>query len=619
MYLKRKSALLFVMIFLSKIIFAQENNTIDSLYKIILEPEAQCRVPCPSDTLIMGAYIKIGDILYMNNPDSALNIFAAAEDLAVKLMKSNPSKSIKNTALWHLSDALYYIGFINKKKGDLLKALDYYKKSLEIDKKLSNRIGESATYHNMGALYESQMDISNAIKSYNKSLKIKEELDDQLGIGYSLNAFGKLYTNQGDNNKALQFFQKSLLIFEKFDKKVEMALVINNIGSVYEIVGPRIKALEFYEKSLKISQEVMNKGGEALCLNNIGAYYSSIGKQNQAIDYYENSLKISQEIGDVKSIALTLFNISEIKLERGQSIRQEANKIYGVGKELGVPLVIEKGAFLMKVLKQNEGDFKKAFYYYQEEVLMRDSILDGENYKLVQKQQARYEYKQQAAIDSVSHFDEIVLKDQVLLKEREQNKLKTIIYWIASIFFAVLSFLIIYFQKIKIKRNYRLNEQQGVIHRISLKNKELENNALIAELDYKSKEVVNFALHIIEKNKFLENLRKEIIDFDEIADKKKLKKLIDENLFIEKDREEFKANIESINESFFLKLNDKFPKLTKNDKRLCSLLRLKLTSKEIATIQNISPSSVDITRHRLRKKLNITADVNLSDFLNKIL
>ena len=74
-----------------------------------------------------------------------------------------------------------------------------------------------------------------------------------------------------------------------------------------------------------------------------------------------------------------------------------------------------------------------------------------------------------------------------------------------------------------------------------------------------------------------------------------------------------------VRQSFFLKLNDKFPKLTKNDKRLCSLLRLKLTSKEIATIQNISPSSVDITRHRLRKKLNITADVNLSDFLNKIL
>ncbi len=619
MYLSIKLALLFVLIFLSKIIFAQENNSMDSLYKIISETEVQCSVPCPSDTLIIDAYNRIGDVLSMNNLDSALNIFLAAEDLAVKLIKSNPSKSIEKTVLWQLSDAMYYIGFTHKKKGNLLKALDYYKRSLEIDKELGNRIGESATYHNMGALYESQTDLSNAIKSYNKSLKIKEELDDQLGIAYSLNSFGKLYVNQGDNNKALEFFEKSLLIFEKFDKKVEMALVINNIGSVYEIVGSRIKALEFYEKSLKISRELMNKSGEALCLNNIGAYYSTLGEFSRAVNYYEKSLKINQEIGDAEREALTLFNIGEIKLENDESIYQEANKVYKIGKELGLPLVLEKGAFLMKVLKQNEGDFKKAFYYFQEEVSMRDSILDEENYKLVQKQQAQYEYKQQAAIDSVSHFNEIVFKDQLILKERDQNKLKAMMYWSTSIFFAVLSFLIIYFQRIKIKRKNRLSEQQKEIHSVSLKNKELENNALITELDYKSKELVNFALHIIEKNNFLENLRKEIIDSDEIADKKKLKKLIDENLFIEKDREEFKANIESINESFFFKLNDKFPKLTKNDNRLCALLRMNLTSKEIATIQNIAPSSVDIKRHRLRKKLNITADVDLSDFFNKIL
>ena len=81
----------------------------------------------------------------------------------------------------------------------------------------------------------------------------------------------------------------------------------------------------------------------------------------------------------------------------------------------------------------------------------------------------------------------------------------------------------------------------------------------------------------------------------------------------------FNANIESLNDSFFLKLNDKYPKLSKNDKRLCALLRLNLSSKEIASIQNISPNSVDVNRYRLRKKLDIDSETDLSEFLNALI
>ena len=140
----------------------------------------------------------------------------------------------------------------------------------------------------------------------------------------------------------------------------------------------------------------------------------------------------------------------------------------------------------------------------------------------------------------------------------------------------------------------------------------------MSELEYKNKEVVNFALHIVEKNDFLEQLQKTIAESDKPQNFQQINKLIVQNLSTEKDRKEFKANVENVNEAFFLKLEEKFPKLTKNEKRLCALLRLNLSSKEIANVQNISPSSVNINRHRLRKKLNIPEEENLSEFLNKV-
>jgi DNA-binding CsgD family transcriptional regulator len=204
----------------------------------------------------------------------------------------------------------------------------------------------------------------------------------------------------------------------------------------------------------------------------------------------------------------------------------------------------------------------------------------------------------------------------VLLREKEVSKMKIITFVIIGSIILIVTLLIIYLQRGRIKKNKMISQQEKELTNVNLKNKELENKNLLSELEYKHKEVVNFALHIAEKNDFLENLQKTLNASNDQIDPKTLKKLIAQNLSTEKDRAEFNANIESLNDSFFLKLGEKFPKLTKNDKRLCALLRLNLSSKEIASIQNISPNSVDVNRYRLRKKLDITTDEDLSNFLN---
>ncbi len=81
---------------------------------------------------------------------------------------------------------------------------------------------------------------------------------------------------------------------------------------------------------------------------------------------------------------------------------------------------------------------------------------------------------------------------------------------------------------------------------------------------------------------------------------------------------EFESRFENVHEAFFSKLNLLFPHLTPGEKKLCALLRLNLTSKDIAAITFQNSQSVDMARYRLRKKLNLHQDENLVDYLLKL-
>jgi len=81
---------------------------------------------------------------------------------------------------------------------------------------------------------------------------------------------------------------------------------------------------------------------------------------------------------------------------------------------------------------------------------------------------------------------------------------------------------------------------------------------------------------------------------------------------------EFESRFENVHESFYLNLNKLYPTLTPGEKRLCALLRLNLSSKDIATLTYQNPQSVDMARYRLRKKLNLNPEENLIDFLINI-
>lgn len=186
----------------------------------------------------------------------------------------------------------------------------------------------------------------------------------------------------------------------------------------------------------------------------------------------------------------------------------------------------------------------------------------------------------------------------------------------------------------KLKEKDLVDEKEGNIKKYNAQQVLLENelkltqeakNKLEKEIEIREKEQKKIALSIIKKNEILSNLKAEIERIKsnpeeslKFSDLNTLKVLILDNLNLEKERKSLDRYIKDLNNDFFKNLEKNYPGLTGNEKKLCSLLRLKLTSKEIASILNITPKSVEVNRYRLRKKMGIKKEEKLSKIIRKL-
>ena len=256
-----------------------------------------------------------------------------------------------------------------------------------------------------------------------------------------------------------------------------------------------------------------------------------------------------------------------------------------------------------------------------------------------------------SSIESVDANDTLVLKNSVEKKsniindfvpvEKEQSSKHdvglTVIYFLIalSIMFIVLIVLLYYIwvkrKKVWLAEDELKSLEEKYLLKIeslekSLKDKIHKQDDLGKELKFRQSEMVTMAMSIIRKNEFLNSLKNEIVKIKaNIRDREirlglnKLSLMITQDLSIDRDREKFQMHINKQNSNFIHQLTESFPTMTDNEKRLASLLRLNLSSKEIASILNISPKSVEMNRYRLRKKLKVDPKVSLSDFIRNFL
>jgi DNA-binding CsgD family transcriptional regulator len=153
--------------------------------------------------------------------------------------------------------------------------------------------------------------------------------------------------------------------------------------------------------------------------------------------------------------------------------------------------------------------------------------------------------------------------------------------------------------------------------RQKLKRSKLERERLDLELDHKKKELTSHALHLAKKNEVLENLKQKAKELKEnnSTNYNQLIQTINFDLQDDNNWENFKKYFEEVHTDFNSNVKNKYPDVTSNELRLMALLKMNLTSKEIANILNISNDGIKKARYRLRKKLNLSTEDSLQEIV----
>lgn len=150
----------------------------------------------------------------------------------------------------------------------------------------------------------------------------------------------------------------------------------------------------------------------------------------------------------------------------------------------------------------------------------------------------------------------------------------------------------------------------------------LINEKLQTEIVFKNKELALSTMHIVQKNETLAKLREELDtivkqtkDTDTKSNIKKVIGILSDDHRLEDDWESFAVHFDQVHTDFIRRIKEKYPQLSPKDLKLCAYLRMNLTTKEIAPLLNISVRGVEISRYRLRKKMEVDQDLNLNDFM----
>ncbi len=180
--------------------------------------------------------------------------------------------------------------------------------------------------------------------------------------------------------------------------------------------------------------------------------------------------------------------------------------------------------------------------------------------------------------------------------------------------------------KLQQKKHKKAEIHLKYIHKLELEHNEneivaLRNEKLETEVNFKNKELATTTMHLVQRGKLLGKIKEGLMlikdadlvnKHDELI---KVLKLINEAERSDSDWDHFAIHFDQVHSNFLTKLKSKFPDLSPNDLKLCAYLKMNLSSKEIAQLLSITIRAVEVSRYRLRKKLNLPSTINLFDYI----
>ena len=500
----------------------------------------------------------------------------------------------------------------------------FYSKSA-LDKAKGQLKTESArAKRTIGRVFFTQGAYDQSLAYLFESLNEFRHSDDQYELAKTHSALGLAYQYSKSSKEALGHFKQAMSLFAQWNNPSGLAETYGHVGHYFEKKGNYDSAFYYQNQALEIYASVSDFRGKALVFGNLGSIYEDLGDFEQAHAYFWQAAKYDSLNHNMSSLVVSLNNIGDIYRKIGvyDSALYYTDQALVLAKSLDLSYQVRSAYRDLAKTYREQGELVLAYEYFDSVHALNQTLFSSQIAGQIANFQTLYNTREKEQAIAL-------LQSQRQVERQSRNMIMTGAIAL-TIFAAVFIWL---------ERRRRLNQRQffstqKALDDEKLKNVELQQHALETELENKrlkeeqfyselesrSQDLTAKTLHIIQKNRLLRDIRTQI---DHLEKEKKVKNnalaklsgAIDKGFQFDREWEEFQRRFDEVHQDFLDRIRTHYPKLTATDTRLCSLIRLKLSSRDISTIMGVTPDSLRISRYRLRKKLDPPTNQKLKDFI----
>lgn len=531
----------------------QEMDSAEHYFKITLE-----RSKIMKDDSFVGSTLKNMSILKAhqgNYPE------------AVRLMDSVAQISLTNKDYLRFGSALSDNGVHYYEMGNYPKAMELYKRALDTYDTLEiNTYHRADLYRNLGKLHSVQQNSDKAIDYFNRAISVYQELEDNYFHANTLVDIGNVYSSLKHFKSAIEKYETSLQIAKENNFPSAEIIAYGTIGGEYINLKQFAKALEYLERAVNLGTKTSATNNLVTDMTNLGYAYSFSGSADEGMGYLNKAVALADSIGINNEL---------------QTALQQRGKVY-----------------------ENLGDLERAIRDYKRSRVINDSLFSKERTKQINELQTIYETERKEA-EITLQAEEI----KTLNAKSEVDRLTKGLYAGGMFTFIVVSGLLFFGFRQRIKRNRLAREKEIAIYK--------------QELAHKKKELASQTLHLVQKNTFIQELMKNLENIKNSPDRFKMEyrrivMLLKKENASDKDWEVFKTYFSEVHNDFDQKLKTIYADISEKEIRLAAFLRMNLTTKEIAATLNVLPDSILKSKYRLKKKLGLSKETDFSSFLNTL-
>lgn len=480
----------------------------------------------------------------------------------------------------------YYIN-----TGDFKTAVRLVEQAELLATKTNNKVLLAESYLIRGDIYGSISIFDQAYDYYNSALQIFNQENQKARALKAENRIClTLYVYNDRYEKALEIFKKVLKGAEALGDRELIVTGLNNVAAMYGKLGENDKALELFKRALRINLESRENFMAASNMVSMASIYASSGKNDTAAVYYSKALEYAGNDRNVlvRNLLQLRRGIFYYKTENFEYAINDLNEVFTISEQSGWAEPAMQSAELLAKIYEKKGNDQLSLYFLQKYIDNLKVFESEGNTRKMAELEVKYNFEKEALrIEAVNRRKTILLSSAL----------------ITSILVIILVIILLIHIRTRasaaklLHKNEMLQKEQikqSLANQLELRNKEITSNIIL--LQRKNEMLTGIADKLMNaKHQFTEQNRdfieKCIVELRESTD--------------DTDWKNFELQFNNIYESFYKKLDHINPNLTVNDRRLCAYLRLNMTTKEIAALTNLSVHSVEVARHRLRKKLGI--------------